>query len=497
MRRSDRPDGSTDGGATGDGVSGGRTRDHELVERLRQLEVPEHGAGFLERLEERVEAEAAGREAGAPAAWRSAEKQRRSAEKRRRSWLRLAWIPIPLAAVILALLWAFAGPLGIDTFKPGPVGAAEITERAAAALADAKALKGTVVVQVLSEAPPSMGLVVESELIGVPLSSILTAEGDYRLVAEAGAAIGYSMAYDHRTDVLRVLAGSADGETFAFEATGLAVGPPDSYWYGYGDLGAAVRALRESPEAEVTENTYEDRSVWVLSTDLAQNLITGSGFDHVDVTVAKDVGLPVHIVYWMEGKPILDWSLSDLEVDPELPTDAFFLEIPPDIPADHVEHTDYGFRAIELAHLCTDGADAVGYVPVLPAEVPDGFVLAEVKMAEMGQPSGKEGMNPPGSGVVSAMYRRGFGRLIVSTRMVGDDPSAWSDPLASGEGYIDSPETVTLASGEFAGGSAEIVVNIRTMPHLWAMNDTLVVTITGDLTRDELLAVAESLAPVE
>ncbi|MBN1320123.1 MAG: hypothetical protein JXA87_04690, partial [Thermoleophilia bacterium] len=303
--------------------------------------------------------------------------------------------------------------------------------------------------------------------------------------------------YDHRTGVLRALAGSEDGEMFAFEATGLAVGPPDSYWYVYGDLGAAVRALRESPEAEVMEGTYEGRSVWVLSTDLAPNLITNSGFDHMDVTVAKDVGLPVHIVYWMEGKPILDWRLSDLEVDPGLPADAFVLDIPPDVPADHIEREDHRFSAVEPAHLCTDGANAVGYVPVLPTVVPDGFVLTEVKVAEVGRPSGKEGMNPPGSGVVSAMYRRGFDRLVVSTRMVGEDPTLWSDPMASGEGYIDNPETVTLASGEFAGSGAEIVVNIRTMPHLWAMNDTLVVTITGDLTRDELLAAAESLAPVE
>ncbi len=491
MRRSDRPDGASDHGAVD-----GETQDHELGDRLRRLEIPEHQPGFFTTLAERLEAEPAGRERGAAAARRPGEKQRRSTGKRRRSWLRLAWIPLPVAAVILALLWAFAGPLGIDRFKPEPASAAEILEEAATALANAKALKGTVVVRVLSEAPPSMGLAVESQLVGVPFSSILTAEGDYRLVAEAGAAISYGMAYDHRTGVLTV-AGSEDGETFVFETTGLAVGPPDSYWYVYGDLGAAVRALRGSPEAEVVEGTHEGRSVWVLSTDLAQNLITGSGFDHVEVTVAKDVGLPVHIVYWVEGEPILDWSLSDLEVDPELPADAFVLDIPPGVPADHIEREDHGFGAVELTRLRTDGANAVGYVPVLPTEVPDGFALTEVKVAEVGRPSGKEGMNPPGTGVVSAMYRRGFDRLIVSTRMAGDDPSAWSDPMASGEGYIDNPETVTLSAGEFAGRSAEVVVNIRTMPHLWAMNDALVVTITGDLTRDELLAAAESLAPVE
>ncbi|MBN1321120.1 MAG: hypothetical protein JXA87_09800, partial [Thermoleophilia bacterium] len=200
MRRFDRHTGATDSGTPTSG-----TRDRELGERLRQLDIPEHGPGFFATLAERLEAESAGEEPGKPAARTSAEKRRRSAEKPRRSWLRLAWVPVPVAAVILALLWAFAGPLGIDTFKPGPASAAEIIEKAATAMANARALKGTVVVQALSEAPPSMGLVVESQLIGVPFSSILTAEGDYRLVGEAGAATGFGMAYDHRTGVLRAL----------------------------------------------------------------------------------------------------------------------------------------------------------------------------------------------------------------------------------------------------------------------------------------------------
>jgi hypothetical protein len=66
--------------------------------------------------------------------------------------------------------------------------------------------------------------------------------------------------------------------------------------------------------------------------------------------------------------------------------------------------------------------------------------------------------------------------------------------LASGEGFIDRPETVTLASGAFAGAKAEILIDPRSVPHLWAMTDSLVLTVSGDLTRDELLAVAESLA---
>ena len=81
--------------------------------------------------------------------------------------------------------------------------------------------------------------------------------------------------------------------------------------------------------------------------------------------------------------------------------------------------------------------------------------------------------------------------------MVGDDPSLWSDPLASGEGFIDTPETVTLTSGAFAGSAAEVLIDPRAVPHLWAMNDSLVLTVSGDLSRSELLSVAESLKRAE
>jgi hypothetical protein len=139
----------------------------------------------------------------------------------------------------------------------------------------------------------------------------------------------------------------------------------------------------------------------------------------------------------------------------------------------------------------------VGYEPLLPRLVPTGFALTEVAVAAQGQPTGKEGMNPAASGVVSALYKRGFDRLVISTRLVGPDAGLWSDPLASGEGFIDVPETVLLRRGAFAGSTAELLLDARAVPHLWAMDGTLVLTVSGDLTRDELLAVAESLAPVE
>jgi hypothetical protein len=45
-----------------------------------------------------------------------------------------------------------------------------------------------------------------------------------------------------------------------------------------------------------------------------------------------------------------------------------------------------------------------------------------------------------------------------------------------------------------AGGlQASLVLSPHTTPHLWALTSALVVTVGGDLSRDELLAVARSL----
>ncbi len=472
--------------------------DIELGERLQQLRVPEHRPGFFAELEDKLEAEAESRQEAPGIASASRMSGRRSVARTprtRRSWLRLAWIPIPVTLVILALLWAFAGPLGIDSFRPESANAAEITQKAAAAIANTDALRGTLVVVASPEAEGTYVGPIEADSEEKRFSLTLTADGDFRLTGLSANVDGFDMSYDHETGVRRLLARyGAEEPLSGSEASGLAVGPPDPSASGWNDLGAAVRALRESSDAQVREDTYEDQAAWILSADLSPNLITNSGFDHLEVTVLEETGLPVRAVYSIENTTALQWSLSDLEIDPELAANAFVFDFPAGVQA---ERADYGFTSVDVASLVDEARAVVGYVPVLPSDVPDGFVLTEVRVAEMGQPSGKEGMNPATAGVVSAIYRRGFDRLIISTRTAGDAPSLWADPLASGEGFIDNPETITLGAGVFAGSEAELVINIRTLPHLWAINDSLVVTVSGDLTRAELLDVAESLAPVE
>jgi outer membrane lipoprotein-sorting protein len=485
MKRSEEDRGRSRDARTGTGPAGSGWRDTELGDRLGRLDVPEHGPEFFSALEERLEAEKAGARAaarGVPAAGAA----RTAAGRRRRAWLTHAWIPIPVAMVIVVLLWAFAGPLGIDSFRPGTAGAPEIAQKAAAALSEAKALRGTLVIVLPGGAEGA-----RDEMRWTFASS---ADGDFRLT---GITRVEDLGYDHRTGVQRAVSGGEGEPSFASEMTGLAAGPPDPGPADYvleRRIGAVVRALLGSPDVAVQEGEYEGRSAWTLSADVQVNRISDTSADHMEVTVDQATGFPVRIVETRGGSFAQETRLEDLEIDPVLGEGAFLVDFPPDV---EVIRTDAGFRRVDRAFLAGEAAGLVGYLPVLPAEVPAGFVLTSVAVAEDGQSTGKEGMNPPTPGVVSVMYRRGFDRLIVSTRTVGADPALWSDPLASGEGYIDAPEKVTLASGALAGSTAEILVDMRAVPHLWAMNGALVVTVCGDLTRDELLAVVESLTPVD
>ena len=52
---------------------------------------------------------------------------------------------------------------------------------------------------------------------------------------------------------------------------------------------------------------------------------------------------------------------------------------------------------------------------------------------------------------------------------------------------------VHVSEGALRGAQAGLVLDPRSLPHLWALTDRLVVTVSGDLSRSELLRLAGSL----
>ena len=318
----------------------------------------------------------------------------------------------------------------------------------------------------------------------------LDAQGDVRL---EGPAPGDVITYDASSGTARSAqhSASAGGDAlFYAERTGVAPGPPDlgpPTWVLPDEFAGYVRAALAAGDPRVQQTTYLGRPAWRLDVDTVPNAIVPelSG-DRFQVTVDRQTGMPVRVVETKHGSVLRELRIEQLAVNAELPAGTFRLDFPAGA---EVMRSDDGFRRLGLGEV----AGAVGYAPLVPDWVPDGYRPTAVAVARESGPTGKEGGNPTSRMVVSLSYRRGLDEFLVTTRLRGDGD--WSDPLASGEGFVDRPEAATFDAGALQGAHAELLLAPRAVPHVWALTDRLVVTVGGDLSRSELLRVAGSLAP--
>ena len=104
-------------------------------------------------------------------------------------------------------------------------------------------------------------------------------------------------------------------------------------------------------------------------------------------------------------------------------------------------------------------------------------------------------------------YRAGLLQFVVTTRA---QPSggALPDDLFVADPFIHESardllaaagelEKVKLSGGAWRGVTAYVAIPLLDAPHLWAWHDGVLVTVGGDLTRSQLLAVANSLEPMK
>jgi hypothetical protein len=412
-------------------------RDPLLAEELERLPVPEHSEEFFPSLRTRLEHRP-------PRTWQLG---------------RLPYVGAAAAAAAAAIAFAVADLTG----GAERASAAEVRNAVAHALSSADRLGGV--------------LAVREHASGGELRwrFLLEANGDFR--AEA-LPTGPVWAYDAAENVER----NSDEGLFTVRS-GIAPGPPDSTssdWMIQRGLGAVVRALDAAGDASVREVEYRGRPAWVLVTH------TQNEGEIREIVVDRHTGVPVRDVRTFRGTRS-EWRIDDLQVG-YASTDgpAFRLKRRPD---QQLTRYDHGFRRSTLV----EAAGAVGYEPLVPAWLPAGYERAEVAVARSSRPTGNEQhQNPPSRDVVSVAYRRGLDEIVVTTRRVGRDRSAWSDPVAIGDPSR-PPARTTLSAGALAGVSVEIAVDPNSVPHLWGMTPELVVTVAGDVTRDELVRVAESL----
>jgi hypothetical protein len=448
-------------------------RDDDLGAALRQLEVPAHGADFYPRLRNRLVEEAATR--AAPSG------------RQPHQWRRPLYLVATAAAVVLVVLVASVAlpgrARGPGLGGPQTASAAEVRTRVARALATARTLRAELTlecsVSIGGCAPPSEA---GQQRAAVHWSVVATSSGDERITA-VGAGDDTAYRADHGTEQ-SIVDPAQHARTPAMASTGLAPGPPDSVRRSplAREYGAVVRAFLDSgADAPVASTVVDGRSAWQVAVPVQPNKLAGPGRsgDRLDIVVDQASGFPLRVTETLAGRFLYELRLSNLFVDSPVDPSTFVLNLPT---GPNVAHIDYGFRATPLDQV----AAVVGYQPVLPTDIPAGYRIAQVTVARQSQATGSEGLDPPSRNVVSVAFRRGFDLIMVSTRSTGVNRSAWYDPMGTGEGVADKPQRFTVAQGALAGAAAELVVTPGGTPHVWAINDHLVVTVSGDASRDEL-----------
>jgi hypothetical protein len=429
-------------------------RDLELGAALSELDVPDHTPSFFDDLGRRLAAEPARRPTRRP---------------RLRRGVRIAAVAAVVGVVAAVVGWPRAERTQVAS-------AAVVKERVQASLDALRSLSGVIVTS-----GPRAG---DERRFRFALD----AKGDFRL---DGPAPGEVITYDAAAGVARSAQHSASmggDAVFYAERRGVAPGPPDQgppRWILPDALGAYVRALLASGDPRVEEVVYEGRAAWRVEVETVPNAIVPAlSGERLEITVDRQSGIPMRVVESRAGAMLRELRIEQLAVDGPVEANAFVFSFPPGA---EVIRSDEGFRRVSLAAV----AGTVGYAPLVPSGVPDGYELAEVAVATHAGPAGAEAGNPPSRKVVSLAYRRGLDRFVVTTRLAGS--ATWSDPLASGEGYVDHPERVTLETGVLRGDDAQVVLSPHGVPHVWTVANGVVITIAGDLSRAELVTLAGSL----
>jgi hypothetical protein len=381
-----------------------------------------------------------------------AELRRRLLEPRPRSrrWM-LA------AAAVLALIAASVTALLLPKGS-GVASAAQVRE----AISDAFASAGTV-----------SGVFVNREQANGRANRwrfVLSSSGSFRITGLGGNPT--DLAYDSDANVEYW----SDLGLFT-RRTGLAPGWPDAAaagWVVQRGLGSVVAALAASGDTKVEEIDHEGRSAWLLRTP------TGNPGELRLITVDRKTGIPVRDERMINGRFAREWRIEQLKVDKPVSDETFRLERSP---SQQLTAYDMGFRPA--------GDDAVR---LTPEWLPSGFKRDAVAVARSSRPTGGEQhRNPPSRDVVSARYRRGLDEIVITTRLTGPDPSAWADPVLGSSVRARAPERIMFSAGALKGREGELLIDPNSVPHVWAIAGPLVVTIAGNVDRDELVRIAESL----
>ena len=471
---------------------------------------------------------------------------------------RLLWIPAAAAvAAAAALVLLFGLPGGgsngnapITFGGPQPASAAEAIRFALGALDKAQAIKGTIYIGKVHSGVFKAG---------DKVTFLSARDGSYRVTTRTVGPDalyplpGYvqTIAYNARTrQAQAVLDFGSKGmryeNTTRDPTTGADVTTVREYRYEYFHWVAAAPAPPEStlieaqsfplwqvraylrtmlgdPRVTFATRRIDGRKVWLLTASEFSPGSHGQGSRGTPVTIAIDARtrLPLRISgYWGNGELRIDSAAYAAKP----PASAFVLPKPPAGQTHDTSKDALGpplsFPGLPFASAAAMNK-AVDGMAAFPGWVPRGFVL---QVGAHTLPSGSVELPrrfgaPPRSipnTIVLLAYRRGFDAAYVTVRpdsrleyktyevvpgtkkQVRVDTSdpfiTWVSPQDR-FGLRAHTADVHLTAGAYAGSVAHIVVDPGYWPHLWVRKGPWVATVSGDLTRAEMVHIAESLAP--
>lgn len=441
--------------------------DERVGAALCELELPPLPVGFYSELRNRLEAP--------------------PARPARRRWpLAAALAGATAVGAIVVLALAGGTPLA-----PRDALAAQVRSRVAEAYGRARTLRARLVTTVVGP---------RGQVTRIRGSVTLAADGSYRWSELVPTAPGLAAernvsSFDATTGLSRSF--SAGGEfprPTGDEYRGSAAGPPDGGAEGRfaGQLRGVVRSLAQARQLDVRLVTVGGRRAWRVTLPLNPFVAGNPGGvrpslapDRLVALIDVATGFPLRIVDWRSGRPVTITRVLSLRVDERLAPGTFRLRYPGGTELRRSD--DAGFRRVRLA----SAERIVGYRPLIPGWLPDGFRLAQVAVAREAAGTAM-GLNPVSRGVVALVYRRGFEQLTVTMRL--RTGSGWRDPFASAWLRFRA-RRVLLQRGAFAAAPAQLVLDPQTIPHVWVLGERLVLTVAGDAGPSALVRVASSLHP--
>ncbi len=505
-------------------------RDAELGARLDELEVQEHGPGYWEGVMSAATPELAGLRA-----------------RGRRRRLRL-WAPVAAAAAAAAIVVAVAlsgSGSGVELPAVQPASAAEAIGYTLNVIDQYPGLTGTITTQSVGGLPANQYWYTQHFVVARDGSQRV----EERRVEAPQAPKGVKMrdGYDARahrdqsllddSEFFPLPPGEPSEGTHPYwwaEQTHMAPGPPDTpvgAWSPLWRLRAYLRSIQGDPRVHFATSSKDGRPVWVLRTSVVELVGSDKGSTAValPVSIVIDAATRLPLSYSRSAVPDGDASSGETIVFDIKPLtiaparDEFIVPVP-NAPGVHIVSDgpavgDQGFRRLDGGDAARVGKATFG-VAAFPAWVPAGFRVTDAATKwENGSWTNYPADSPPTKGlvpqlVVSQAFRRGYDQAFVSVRT---DPRLYSsttegtgkhavrvdtsdpflptiNPVVAAEWKLHTTE-VRLTAGAFAGATAHVVLEPEHWPHLWVRKGPWVATVAGDLTKAEMIRVADSLGP--